>query len=228
MSDDHGQLQQFRTFLLLTDPGTRVLQQFVSTFYTRRGCTNLKDFLHRNYHKLYRLHNRTGYCPCGNRGVAANPPVLRTPEWDRLFQNDPTTPCKTRPRDTLTEQELDIRLCCLLVNNIGLVGTDIADEENNALDIVRTHRNKLVHGEINFEQLTVNEFFELWRKIRDAILILAVSSSQELSSDISNKIIEIQQKGFPDEERQNLKTQVNNFIFVHLLDMIDEFEIVQV
>ena len=198
--------RRLQTFLLLEQPGTRVLRCFVNVFFTRLGCTNIQDFLCRHYHKLFFLRNGTGSCPCGKRGVGVDPHVIGTSEWERLFQNDTTARCEKRPNEGLTEDALDIRLCCRLIYNVAVEGINISRDELDAIEVVRVNWNRFIYGEIDFASMTDETFNQMWDKLVDSILILPIS--HDVSSDVYDSVVDIRKNTFSEEERQNLETQV--------------------
>ena len=206
MTDKGGLLRHVSMYMLLKQPGTAALQQFLRVFYKRLKCTDFKCFLTCNYHTLFRLHNKKGSCHCGCRGIGSNPPTISQEQWEVLFQQDRKSPCKTKITDSITEKDLDIRLCYILIVNIDVERKYIEQKESGALEVIRINWNKIFLQEgCHFSTISDSAFEKLWRNVVDAVVVLARHGGSV--SEVRGNIARIESFNF-EEDRDILETEV--------------------
>ena len=210
MADKGDLLRHVSMYMLLKQPGTAALQQFLRVFYKRLKCTDFKCFLSCNYHTLFRLHNRKGSCHCGCRGIGSYPPIISQEQWEVLFQQDRKSPCKTKITDSITEKDLDIRLCYILIVNIDVERKYIEQKENGALEVIRINWNKIFLQEgCHFSTISDSAFEKLWRNVVDAVVVLARHGGSV--SEVRGNIARIESFNF-EEDRYILETEVKKIV----------------
>ncbi|KAK3099990.1 hypothetical protein FSP39_013129 [Pinctada imbricata] len=195
-----------RACLLVLNVCPFTLRHVINDYSLRHaGSLSLCDFLEKNKDRLFHLYKRE--CCCGHK---SNKTPMYQSQWDSLYITRNTWTClngkridclcKYDGKTSATTNDMDVTLCCLVINNI-CPGVDV-----NHIKTIREIRNKLIHAEsARLDQLTFNGYMN---RVKTAICGLAKNVSAKLHTETLEMIVELENRLMDPVELRELRNSI--------------------
>ncbi|KAK3099462.1 hypothetical protein FSP39_004774 [Pinctada imbricata] len=198
-----------RMCLLVLNVCPFTLRHVIDDYSLRHdGSLSLYDFLEKNKHSLFHLYAKR--CCCRHLPQNRSTPMTKR-QWDLLFISIPNNPscqrdrqmdcpCKYQASASITTTDMDVTLCCLVINNI-CPGVDTSH-----IDTIKEIRNNLIHS--TNASLDLRTFNGYWNRVKTSLRLLAQRVLPTLVMDTMSRITELESRLMNLDELQQLRNLI--------------------